>query len=126
MMSCARCRSPFVPVYETNTSRASFHTDNLQCSGLSCVHKRRQDRLAAEIRNNGMAIRSGSSRVRQFILSLVALVAIGHANLTTDLTGRKPNGSGITQLGRDIVRKSLVEVADHRMLTKRSRNTIDD
>ena len=47
--------------------------------------------------------------VRQFILSLVALVAIGHANLTTDLTGRKPNASGITQLGRDMVRRNTID-----------------
>jgi hypothetical protein len=36
----------------------------------------------------------------------LALVAVAHANLTTDLTGRTPNPSGMTQLERDILRKS--------------------
>jgi hypothetical protein len=45
------------------------------------------------------------------MLSLVALVAVAHANYAADLTGRAPNAAGITQLGRDITRKSYCEIA---------------
>jgi hypothetical protein len=68
---------------------------------------------------------STSSGVRHLILSLLAVVAIGHANLATDLTGRAPKASGITQLARDILRRSFNEVADHRLVTKKDRNAID-
>jgi hypothetical protein len=40
-------------------------------------------------------------------LGLLVLVAVGHANLACDLTGRAPNTSGITRLGRDLLRKSF-------------------
>jgi hypothetical protein len=68
---------------------------------------------------------STSSGVRNVILSLLAVVVIGHANLATDLTGRAPNASGITQLARDILRRSFNEVADHRLVTKKDRKAID-
>lgn len=71
-----------------------------------------------------MAIRSESTRVRQIMLRLVALIAVAHANLSADLTGRMPNAAGMMQLGRDIVRKSLGEVADQRVVAEKSRNTI--
>jgi len=48
-------------------------------------------------------------RVRQIILGLVVLAAVGHANLAADLTGRAPNTSGMTRLGRDLLRKSIAE-----------------
>jgi len=57
-----------------------------------------------------------SCRVRQITLGLVVLAAVGHANLATDLTGRAPNTSGMTRLGRDLLRKSAAEPcgrADH-------------
>jgi hypothetical protein len=96
-------------LYGSNTPRAPFHAENLQGGGLSC----------------SVVIRSTSSNVRQIMLSLVALVAILHANLTADLTGRAPNAAGITQLGRDILRISFGEVVEHRLVKKRRRDTID-
>jgi hypothetical protein len=39
-------------------------------------------------------------------LSLVVLLAVGHANLAADLTGRAPSTFGMTRLGRDLMRKS--------------------
>ena len=48
-------------------------------------------------------------RVRQVILGLVVLADVGHANLATDLTGRAPNTSGMTRLGRDLLRKLIAE-----------------
>jgi hypothetical protein len=50
-----------------------------------------------------------SRRLRQITLGLVVLAAVGHANLATDLTGRAPNASGMTRLGRDLLRKSAAE-----------------
>jgi hypothetical protein len=50
-----------------------------------------------------------SRGLRQITLGLVVLAAVGHANLTTDLTGRAPNTSGMTRLGRDLLRKSAAE-----------------
>jgi hypothetical protein len=94
----------------SNTSYAGFHTEYLRRGGLWCVY-----RFIADIEDNVVAIRSASTRVRQCILSLVALIAIGHANLTTDLTGRTPNASGITQLGRDILRKASGDIAENRL-----------
>jgi hypothetical protein len=50
------------------------------------------------------------------ILGLVVVSAVAHANLAADLTGRSPNTSGITRLGRDLLRKSAAEPcgrADH-------------
>jgi hypothetical protein len=55
------------------------------------------------------AMRHTSRRLRQFTLGLLVLVAVGHANLACDLTGRAPNTSGITRLGRDLLRKSFGE-----------------
>jgi hypothetical protein len=52
-------------------------------------------------------MRHTSRRLRQFTLGLLVLVAVGHANLACDLTGRAPNTSGITRLGRDLLRKSF-------------------
>jgi len=45
-------------------------------------------------------------RLRQCTLSLLVLLAVGHANLAADLTGRAPSTSGMTRLGRDLTRKS--------------------
>jgi len=57
-----------------------------------------------------LAIMSNRSRrVRQVLLGLVVLAAVGHANLATDLTGRAPNTFGMTRLGRDLLRKSSAE-----------------
>jgi hypothetical protein len=53
-----------------------------------------------------------SHAARQVVLGLVVLAAIGHANLATDLTGRAPNTSGMTRLGRDLLRKSVAEPCD--------------
>jgi hypothetical protein len=39
-------------------------------------------------------------------LSLLAVLVVGHANLAADLTGRAPSTSGMTRLGRDLMRKS--------------------
>jgi hypothetical protein len=49
------------------------------------------------------------SRAQQTVLELVVLVAVAHANLAADLTGRAPNTYGMTRLGRDLLRKSLAE-----------------
>jgi hypothetical protein len=57
-------------------------------------------------------MRHTSRRLRQFTLGLLVLVAVGHANLACDLTGRAPNTSGITRLGRDLLRKSFAEPCD--------------
>jgi hypothetical protein len=57
------------------------------------------------------------------MFSVLALVAIAHANLAADLTGRTPTASGMTQIGRDLLRKCFGEVAGLRPVTKR-RNTI--
>jgi hypothetical protein len=54
-------------------------------------------------------IMSNWSRLRQIILGLVVLVAVAHANLASDLTGRAPNTYGMTRLGRDLLRKSIGE-----------------
>jgi len=91
-------------MYGSSTFRAPFPTGYLR---------------SAVYRVPVVVIRSTSARIRQFTLSLLALVAIVHANLTTDLTGRAPTASGITQLGRDIVRKSFAEGADHRPVVKK-------
>jgi hypothetical protein len=56
-----------------------------------------------------VSIMSNWSRLRQIILGLVVLVAVAHANLATDLTGRAPNTYGMTRLGRDLLRKSTAE-----------------
>jgi hypothetical protein len=59
---------------------------------------------------------NGSRRARKIILGLVALAAVGHANLAADLSGRAPNTFGMTRLGRDLLRKSTAEPgarADH-------------
>ena len=80
------------PMYGSSTSRAPFLTEYLSSAAYRA----------------SVVIRSTSARIRQFILSLLALAAIVHANLTTDLTGRAPTSSGITQLGRDILRKGRV------------------
>jgi hypothetical protein len=48
-------------------------------------------------------------RLRQVILGLVVLAGVAHANLVTDLSGRAPNTSGMTRLGRDLLRKSIGE-----------------
>jgi hypothetical protein len=53
-----------------------------------------------------MAMSNSSRRFRQVILGLVVLAAVGHANLAADLTGRAPNTSGMTRLGRDLLRKA--------------------
>ena len=45
-------------------------------------------------------------RLRQYSLGLLVLLAVGHANLAADLTGRAPSASGMTRLGRDLMRKS--------------------
>jgi hypothetical protein len=50
-----------------------------------------------------------SRRARKITLGLVVLAAVGHANLAADLTGRTPNTSGMTRLGRDLLRKSSAE-----------------
>jgi hypothetical protein len=63
-----------------------------------------------------MTMSNSSRRVRQITLGLVVLAAVGHANLATDLSGRAPNTSGMTRLGRDLLRKSAAEPcsrADH-------------
>jgi hypothetical protein len=63
-----------------------------------------------------MFMSNWSRRVRQIILGLVVVSAVAHANLATDLTGRAPNASGMTRLGRDLLRKSVAEPcnrADH-------------
>jgi hypothetical protein len=63
-----------------------------------------------------MAMSNSSRRFRQVVLGLVVLAAIAHANLAADLTGRAPNTSGMTRLGRDLLRKSAAEPcsrADH-------------
>jgi hypothetical protein len=73
-------------------------------------------------RINAAVIRSASSRIRQLTLSLLTLVVIGYANLTTDLTGREPKACGITQLGRDISRKSLGEAAEQQLLGEKGCN----
>jgi hypothetical protein len=57
------------------------------------------------------------------MLSLLALIGMAHANLTTDLTGRTPTTCGMTQVGRDLQRKSFGGVAGLRPLTNR-RDTI--
>jgi hypothetical protein len=49
------------------------------------------------------------SRAQQTILGLVVLVAVAHANLAADLTGRAPTTYGMTRLGRDLLRKSIAE-----------------
>jgi hypothetical protein len=54
-------------------------------------------------------MRTTSRRLRQFSLAVLVLVAVGHANLAADLTGRAPNTCGMTRLGRDLLRKSLGE-----------------
>jgi hypothetical protein len=54
-------------------------------------------------------MRTTSLRLRRFSLALLVLVAVGHANLAADLTGRAPNTCGMTRLGRDLLRKSLGE-----------------
>jgi hypothetical protein len=54
-------------------------------------------------------MRTTSPRLRQFSLAALVLVAVGHANLAADLTGRAPNTCGMTRLGRDLLRKSLGE-----------------
>jgi hypothetical protein len=38
---------------------------------------------------------------------MLVLLAVAHANLTADLTGKSPNSFGITRLGRDLVRRSV-------------------
>jgi hypothetical protein len=53
------------------------------------------------------------------MLSLLALIGMAHANLTTDLTGRTPTTSGMTQVGRDLQRKSFGGIAGLRHPTKR-------
>jgi hypothetical protein len=63
-----------------------------------------------------MAMSHSSRRFRQLVLGLVVLAAVAHANLAADLTGRAPNTSGMTRLGRDLLRKSAAEPccrADH-------------
>jgi len=63
-----------------------------------------------------MTMSNSSRRGRQFVLTLVVLAAIAHANLATDLTGRAPNASGMTRLGRDLLRMTAAEPcnrADH-------------
>jgi hypothetical protein len=63
-----------------------------------------------------MTMSNSSRRFRQIVLGLLVLAAVAHANLTTDLTGRAPNTSGMTRLGRDLLRKSAAEPcgrADH-------------
>jgi len=57
-------------------------------------------------------LRHTSRRLRQFTLGLLLLVAVGHANLACDLTGRAPNTSGMARLGRDLLRKSFGEPCD--------------
>jgi hypothetical protein len=54
-------------------------------------------------------MRTTSRRLRQFSLAVLVLVAVGHANLAADLTGRAPSTCGMTRLGRDLLRKSLGE-----------------
>jgi hypothetical protein len=56
-----------------------------------------------------MAMSNSSRRFRQVVLGLVVLAAVAHANLAADLTGRAPNASGMTRLGRDLLRKSAAE-----------------
>ena len=89
-------------MYGSSTSRALFITEYLSSAAYRA----------------SVVIRSTSARIRQFILSLLALAAIVHANLTTDLTGRAPTSSGITQLGRDILRKSYSEGGKGRVAEK--------
>jgi hypothetical protein len=48
-------------------------------------------------------------RVQQLTLGMLVLVSVAHANLTTDLTGKSPNSSGITRLGRDLLRRSVYD-----------------
>jgi hypothetical protein len=54
-----------------------------------------------------------SRRGRQIILGLVVVAAVAHANLAADLTGRAPHASGMTRLGRDLLRKSAGEPGGH-------------
>jgi hypothetical protein len=56
-----------------------------------------------------MTMSISSHRFRQTFLGLVVLAAVAHANLAADLTGRAPNVSGMTRLGRDLLRKSAGE-----------------
>jgi hypothetical protein len=65
-------------------------------------------------------MRNTSNRDRQVILSLWALLAVAHANLTADLTGRAPKAAGITQLGRDMVRRASGEVVEQRLVAERA------
>jgi hypothetical protein len=59
-----------------------------------------------------MTMSHSSRRFRQVVLGLVVLAAVAHANLAADLTGRAPNTSGMTRLGRDLLRKSVAEPCD--------------
>jgi hypothetical protein len=63
--------------------------------------------------------------MRRIILSLWALIAVTHLNLSADLTGRTPKGAGMAQLARDISRKSSGEIADQRLLTSKNTSTAD-
>jgi hypothetical protein len=54
------------------------------------------------------SMRTTSRRLRQFSLAVLVLVAVGHANLAADLTGRAPNTCGMTRLGRDLLRNHWV------------------
>ena len=66
-------------------------------------------------------------RARQMSLALLVVAVINHGRAQTDYSGAEPSSSGLTRLGRDLMRRAggeiTVEAADSDWAPSRNRRS---